>query len=569
MFFRVSKARGKFQRIQFDKNGALVPAIDYRLRKSEQADPAFGYSHSPEMTFHLKEFQHGQYARRVEGGLFDIHKDGQLWSPFSPIFVADNANFSASTQPLSPDGWFGDGSDGTLTLDGVQGATGFMSADSPTQYSLLRDCFFAALTINAGITLKPNGYRLFVKGILTNNGIITGSGGAGGNGTAGGDGDLLTANGSKGGPGGASGDNVPDGSIGAGSPYTTISNAAIQNPSLLWITTAHDFGGGESRRIVVSGIVGITGATGTFLASRVDGTRLALSGSFTGSYTSGGQWYNHVHGGQGGTGQDGVGVGISPGNLVTGYASPSAAPSGEGGSKIQYGIGVAGSNGDSGGKGGSVPGGGGGLASAVQSTNPFETYRTSISGIGSGYAYGDIDELFLIYIGRIMPLQNGATPIVTIVRSQGFPGGGGGGGGGGTVNGSNPARAGGGGGGGGSGSTAVSVLVFAWRIIGAGSINANGVNGGNGGNGGNAVTTSGASPAGGGGGGAAGSGGNGATAWVGYTYLDPAMTVQAKKGLKGGYGIGGTGVGSGGSNGDNGGVGLDGSDGMVRLYKFF
>jgi len=68
--------------------------------------------------------------------------------------------------PASGLALFGDGSDGDVTIT--------------TDTTLSHDMFYNNLTINSGITLKPNGYRIFVKGTLTNNGIISGDGNDGG-----------------------------------------------------------------------------------------------------------------------------------------------------------------------------------------------------------------------------------------------------------------------------------------------------------------------------------------------------------------------------------------------------
>ncbi len=65
---------------------------------------------------------------------------------------------------------FGDGSDGDVTIS--------------SNTTLTRDMFYNSLTVNAGITLNTGGYRIFVKGTLTNNGIITNPGGNGGNATS-------------------------------------------------------------------------------------------------------------------------------------------------------------------------------------------------------------------------------------------------------------------------------------------------------------------------------------------------------------------------------------------------
>jgi len=63
---------------------------------------------------------------------------------------------------------FGDGADGNVTIS--------------TDTVLTDDKFYNNLTINAGATLYPAGYRIFVKGTLTNNGKIARDGNNGGNG---------------------------------------------------------------------------------------------------------------------------------------------------------------------------------------------------------------------------------------------------------------------------------------------------------------------------------------------------------------------------------------------------
>ena len=105
--------------------------------------------------------------------------------------------------------FFGDGSDGDVTISG--------------DTTLTRDMFYNNLTINNTKTLTPAGYRIFVKGILTNNGTLSWIGGAGANAsgvTQGNGGTALTATflgaGSAGGTGGngASGANGANGVVG-------------------------------------------------------------------------------------------------------------------------------------------------------------------------------------------------------------------------------------------------------------------------------------------------------------------------------------------------------------------
>lgn len=84
-----------------------------------------------------------------------------------------NALLGGSSGPINTG--FGDGSDGTATMDGVATVAGFSLAGST--YTALRETFFANLTINVGIICKPDGYIIRVNGTLTNNGVITVTGG--------------------------------------------------------------------------------------------------------------------------------------------------------------------------------------------------------------------------------------------------------------------------------------------------------------------------------------------------------------------------------------------------------
>jgi hypothetical protein len=72
----------------------------------------------------------------------------------------------------SPDPIYGTGMDGDRVLDGTSTVLGMEPSSSV--YSMTRDMYFNNLIINAGVRLAPNGYRIFVKNILTlnNNSII-------------------------------------------------------------------------------------------------------------------------------------------------------------------------------------------------------------------------------------------------------------------------------------------------------------------------------------------------------------------------------------------------------------
>lgn len=76
-------------------------------------------------------------------------------------------------------GEFGNGSDGTVTMDGTTTVAGVTLSNPGASgiYTATRSCFYANLTINAGITLKPDGWPIYVSGTLTNNGDINSNGG--------------------------------------------------------------------------------------------------------------------------------------------------------------------------------------------------------------------------------------------------------------------------------------------------------------------------------------------------------------------------------------------------------
>lgn len=74
---------------------------------------------------------------------------------------------------------FGNGADGSLTYDGSTTILGM--APSANVYTLTRDIYGTAITINNGVTIETGGYRIFAKTSLTNNGTIKRTPNAGGN----------------------------------------------------------------------------------------------------------------------------------------------------------------------------------------------------------------------------------------------------------------------------------------------------------------------------------------------------------------------------------------------------
>jgi hypothetical protein len=71
-------------------------------------------------------------------------------------------------------GDFGDGSDGTATMDGTTAVTGYTLTNPGVSgiYTATRETFFQNLTVNAGITVPHHGFALNVRTLLTNDGHI-------------------------------------------------------------------------------------------------------------------------------------------------------------------------------------------------------------------------------------------------------------------------------------------------------------------------------------------------------------------------------------------------------------
>lgn len=106
----------------------------------------------------------------VAGQLVQIQYDGTNFQMESPVGVAP----VTSATLLSTLGIGGNGIDGTVVISG--------------NTSLSRDMYYDNLTVNTGVTLNPNGFRIFVKGTLTTTGTgkIASNGNVGGTGATGG-----------------------------------------------------------------------------------------------------------------------------------------------------------------------------------------------------------------------------------------------------------------------------------------------------------------------------------------------------------------------------------------------
>lgn len=112
------------------------------------------------------------------------------WDPVAHAWTASKKCLSTSSGGSGAGNiFYGSGVDGAYTLDGTQDSvSGLLTKNSSTKYTLLRDGYFTTLTIASGVTLDPNGYRIFCKTLLTGAGIIARNGNNGGDGASGGGG---------------------------------------------------------------------------------------------------------------------------------------------------------------------------------------------------------------------------------------------------------------------------------------------------------------------------------------------------------------------------------------------
>ena len=209
------------------------------------------------------------------------------------------------TQRIGNDDVYGTGLDGNVTIS--------------VNTSLSSDMYYNNLTINPGVTLNPNGFRIFVKNTLTVNGTL-------------GIGSGVTVS-----PGTVSGTSgigvVPSFSIGGNaqtSTSLTLANTYILN-NIENAIRAADVSNAGTVRPFTGGAGGVSGAAGTVTPATAGGAGGSGSAGAGGSAGGGGHLVKPdgqpgapgVHGSTGGTGSSGT-----PGTSGT---TPPAAAAGVGG----------------------------------------------------------------------------------------------------------------------------------------------------------------------------------------------------------------------------------------------
>lgn len=267
---------------------------------------------------------------------------------------------------------FGDGSDSSVTFDGSTTILGLVPSSSI--YSLTRDIFCTDITIDIGVTIKTQGYKIFATGTITNNGTIDRSGIVGGNGGNGGDITNGNGNGTAGTAGvgvalsagtvaGAiAGQNGQIGQAGStGSPSTnTYAGPVTQTNSMTGIQgTQAGVGGTGGGSLVTSAVTAPAAVTKSVYANTLFLSQLLFNP--TGFYNTAGQSGGGAAGnsgaintspaGNGGGGGGGAGGGA--GGILPIYAK----------TLVNSATGVIQANGGDGGTGGNggnaTPGGGG------------------------------------------------------------------------------------------------------------------------------------------------------------------------------------------------------------------
>lgn len=253
-----------------------------------------------------------------------------------PVFYQGNNNtwsgtntFSGQVNGLNSFGSFGDGSDGDIII----------SAST----TLYRDYYYNNLTINSGVVVNPNGYRIFVKNTLTfvGTGKIALNGGNGGNG---GDGTTNSTGGVAGGTAGLAASStatstLPRATSGSVGGNNGPQNGSVVNISLAIGTSSVSGGAGSNGFRVGSGVsAGGTSATGTITESSNKPRTIYQAFSVlydffspfattsvsagTGSGGGGGSYYDNVSnedsgGSGGGSGGSGGCILVSARNIIT------------------------------------------------------------------------------------------------------------------------------------------------------------------------------------------------------------------------------------------------------------
>lgn len=333
----------------------------------------------------------------------------------------DGTNLIVNGSPISSNTFYGDGSDGDVTIS--------------SNTTLTRDMFYNDLTVNATFTLNTGSYRIFVKGTLTNNGTIARNGNNGGNGGNGGDGSYIGPTAGTAGTAGSAG-----GALASGSIYGSAVGIAGK---------AGNAGTTSGEGIGTDGTAGTAGSAGTSVTKSFGNAGVAgAAGATTGSTYSPLVRIAGIGGALGAAGTQSGTVFNIPRLASAGYLLFDSLPSGDS---------IRSASGSGGG------GGSGGAPTAAIG----EGSRCASGGSGGTGGSGSSGGIVVIFARSIV---NSATGIIS---ANGGTGGNGGNGGASSVSPSgNNAAAGSAGGSAGSGGTGGIVLLIYNSLTNSGTISA-------------------------------------------------------------------------------------------------
>jgi hypothetical protein len=290
-------------------------------------------------------------ARDPVGNTFDVMYDGSLGG--SAVGGGDPR--------------FGDGSDGAITADGIAAIPALGGAPVGSVYTLTRDAFPTNLTVNSGVTIVTNGFRLIVQGTLTNNGTVSNGG--------------LTASGAT------AGAAVPAGTLGGSFAGGAGGNAGGAGAAGTSATTSAGGAGGAGGAATAGGAGG-AGGTATPPTAVQGGIPRASPYVETGQ-VFGNAGLKLVLGGAGGGGggADGVNAGGGGGSggaylLIAARAVVNSATG------LIHANGGKGANGTAGNAGGGGGGGGGYVGVVTRSLSNAGTISASGGGFGLGSGTG-------------------------------------------------------------------------------------------------------------------------------------------------------------------------------------
>lgn len=188
-------------------------------------------------------------------------------------------------------GVFGDGSDGSADLDGTN--TVDWASKVGSVYTMSRDAFLEDLIVRDGVSLEPNGFRLYGTGLLA----VEATGEIVCNGDAGADGGAGCSNATGTLKGGASG--------GAAGDAGTTTGPATGNGATGGVTTGGESAGGQggAGAQATAGGVGLGGVGGTASFSTQYGNFRSAPTVTTGAvYAQTGSGLKFLQGGGGGAG---------------------------------------------------------------------------------------------------------------------------------------------------------------------------------------------------------------------------------------------------------------------------